>query len=528
MYVGNSNLPHTVLPATMRKAKGAVSPTLTKSASDVSASASMSVMEKRMTAFSVQLKRTVAEAEKSATDSSSWRLDTTTRVERIREYTKEDALCRAWDAQQPTVRIDLSGKDGAQGVDGWNPSALQSTETLRDFESRLQADGLSVKLDEKYWSNLVSDLRNVKYGSATSTVTATGENFRRRVDYLTSRAVAAETLISNNTDGKEREEQFTKLYETISDTAKAIANSYAEVTSAFLQQNGVSDEKDKIYDSAIRGIKSMIDAYRAALSDNKELSALSDTPDKWLLQDDAYVASVLRKSADVSASSQEKRAAYSIDDLTALGQFTAELASMESSSNLYSMDEERMGLDFAMLSMKTDALRKSGNISDDMSGTIQRAANGYMNAFLNRMDERMQKARETGQATGDAKGFASLNKDAVWRVYSRTMQYYQSMENVLQAFQKGATFAQQQRMQNETRTSGIYRYTNSASYWDNFFRKDEDKNDAYQITSIMFNNYAAGWNNFSDSLNGKDAVRFNLTLHPANFYSNSNHVDAKA
>lgn len=216
------------------------------------------------------------------------------------------------------------------------------------------------------------------------------------------------------------------------------------------------------------------------------------------------------------------------DDLTALGQFTAELAAMESSSNLYSMDEERMGLDFAMLSMKTDALRKSGNISDDMSGTIQRAANGYMNAFLNRMDERMQKARETGQAVGDTKGFASLNKDAVWRVYSHTMQYYQSIGNALQAFQKGATLAQQQRMQNATQTRGIYRYANSASYWDNLFRKDEDKNDAYQAISVMFNNYAAGWHDFSDSLNGKDTVRFNLTLHPANFYGNSNHVDARA
>lgn len=528
MYVGNSNLPHTALSSATRKAKDALSPTPTKNVSDVSASTSMSAMKNQMKAFSVQFKQTVAEAEKSATDSSSWRLDTTTKLERINVYTKEDALRRAWDAQQPTVRIDLSGKDGAQGVEGWNPSALQSAETLRDFESRLQADGLSVKPDEKYWSNLVSDLRNVKYGSATSTVTATGEDFRRRVDYLASRAVAAETLINNNTDGKERKEQLTKLYETISDTAKTIANSYAEITSAFLRQNGVSDERDKIYDSVIRGIESMTDAYRAALSDNKELSALSDTPDKWLLQDDAYVASMLRKTADTSAFAQRSDAVYTINDLTTLGQLTSELASMERFSDLYSMDEERMGLEFAMLSMKTDTLQESGSISNNMAEMIQRATSGYMDAFLNRMDARLQKARNTSETASDEKGFAALEKSAVWNVYTRTMQDYQAGGNVMRAFQEGAMFSYEQRNQNVARMDGVYRYTNSASYWNNFFQMSAKKEGAYQTNSVTFNNYVAGWDDFERSLHSKDAIRFNLLLRSMDNYSSNNRIGIRA
>ena len=129
----------------------------------------------------------------------------------------------------------------------------------------------------------------------------------------------------------------------------------------------MSGETSKIYDSALRGIEAKTDAYRAALTDNKEIADLKGTSDQWLLQDDAYVASVLRSSGDTPA--QESAAVYSINDLAALGQFTSELASMERSTDLYSMDEERTGLDLAMLSMKTDT--KAGH-----GGHIQQLRRG--------------------------------------------------------------------------------------------------------------------------------------------------------
>ena len=198
-----------------------------------------------------------------------------------------------------------------------------------------------------------------------------------------------------------------------------MAVNYARTVGGFLEQNGVSGETEKIYDSVIQGIQNMTEAYRAALSDNKQLSALQGTPDAWLLQDDAYIASALRGGANVSA--YEIPAAYSMKDLSVLGQFTSELASVERSGGLYSMDEERLGLDFAMLSMKTDALQQSGNVSENMSATIRKAAQGYMDAFLNRMDGRLTKARGAGQAAGDFKGFAALDRDAVQSVYAHTI-----------------------------------------------------------------------------------------------------------
>lgn len=527
MFVGNTNLSrNNHSPAIQPKKNAAPSVAAKISAATSGAAKPASSMKAKMTAFSSGLKQAVAEAEKGAVDTAAWKLDTTTRLERIGNYTKEDALRRAWDAQQPTVRIDLTGQGTVQGAEGWRPSALQSAETMQDFKAQLQAEGLSAKLDDKYWANLASDLRAVKYDANTSAITTTGEDFQRKVDYLASRAAAAEAVIKNNLGGKEQEAQLAKLNETISGVAREIATSYSETVGSFLEQNGVSGETSKIYDSVLRGIETKTDAYRAALTDSKEIADLKGTSDQWLLQDDAYMASVLRSSGDTPT--QESAAVYTIEDLATLGQFTSELASMERSTDLYSMDEERMGLDLAMLSMKTDAMQKSGTVSAAMSRTLQRAADGYKDAFLSHMDARLEKAQNAGTAAGDKKDFAALDKNAVQTVYSRTMQYYRTIGNALQALQKGAEFGLKQRTQNAAQTSGIYRYTNSASYWDSFFQKGDEKDSAYQAAGVTFNHYAAGWNDFADSLNGKGAVRLNLTLRPADYYGSGNQVDARA
>ena len=519
MYVGNSNLRNFISSATRtRKSAAFALPTKNVPLEP------MSSMKGQMKAFSAQLKQTVSEAEKSVDVSAAWKLDGSTPLSRVSGYTKEDALRRAWDAQQPTIRLDLSGEDAAQGAENWKPGVLQSAETLRSFEEQLRTDGLSVQLDDRYWFQLSSDLGKSGYGASTMD----GSGFLRGADYLASRAVAAESVITRNTDGKERQEQLEKLRQTVSDAAESMAVDYARAVGGFLEQNGVSGETEKIHDSVIRGIQNMTEAYRAALSGNERLSALDGTPDAWLLQDDAYVASVLRGDADASAHATESSAAYSMEDLSALGQFVSELSSVERSIDLYSVDEERLGLDFAMLSMKTDVLRNSGNVSENMSSTIRKAAEGYMDAFLKRMDERLTKARGAGQAADDSKGFAALDRDAVRSVYAHTIRRYQSGGDALRALLDGARFARNQRAQKAAQTNGVYRYGNSAAYWDNFFQKSADTGGAYRTGGVTFNNYAAGWNDFLNSLQSGDAARFNLTLRFADYYGNGNLLSAEA
>ena len=523
MYVGNSNLRNFISSAT-RTTKSATFSSPTKNVQ----LEPMSSVKGQMKAFSAQLKQAVSEAEKNAPDSDAWKLSGNAPLSRVSGYTKEDALRRAWDAQQPTIRLDLSGENAAQGAENWKPGVLQSAETLRSFEEQLRTDGLSVKLDDKYWFQLSSDLRKSGYGADASGIAMDGNGFLGGADYLASRAVAAESLITRNAVGKEREEQLEKLRGAISDAVEKMAVSYSRTVGGFLEQNRVSGETEKIYDSVIRGIQNMTEAYRAALSDNKRLSALEGTPNGWLLQDDAYVASAIRGDADVSAYAKESRAAYSMEDLSALGQFVSELSSVERSIDLYSVDEERLGLDFAMLSMKTDVLRNSGNVSENMSSTIRKAAEGYMDAFLKRMDERLTRARGARQAAGDFKGFAPLDRDAVWSVYVHTMRQYQSGGDALRAFQEGASFARNQREGKAAQTNGVYRYDNSASYWDNFFRKSADRSGAYQTSGVTFHDYAAGWNDFKNSVRSGNEARFNLTLYSADYYGNDNLVNVKA
>ena len=148
------------------------------------------------------------------------------------------------------------------------------------------------------------------------------------------------------------------------------------------------------------GVESKIAEYRKGLSNNAALENLKGTPDQWMLDDDAYVASVLRESAGGSATVQAKAAdaPYTLSDLDALGQYASALSAMEkpNNTNIYTMDEARIGLDFSMLAMKTDALRNSGKIGNTMAGLLQKTMDSFMQSFLDRLDGQLSANRNVG------------------------------------------------------------------------------------------------------------------------------------
>ena len=145
-----------------------------------------------------------------------------------------------------------------------------------------------------------------------------------------------------------------------------------------------------------------------------------------MLDDDAYVASVLRESAGGTTTVQAKAAdaPYTLSDLDALGQYASALSAMEkpNNTNIYTMDEARIGLDFSMLAMKTDTLRNSGKISNTMAGLLQKTMDGFMQSFLDRLDGQLSANRNAGTAMGDKAGCAAPNRNTVWDVYNQTMQ----------------------------------------------------------------------------------------------------------
>jgi len=245
----------------------------------------------------------------------------------------------------------------------------------------------------------------------------------------------------------------------------------------------------------------------------------SRTKDAWLLDDDAYVASVLRKGAAPAASAAS--APYSLDDMEALGQYVSGLSAMDEDKSTYSIDEARTGLDLSMLAIKTGELKKHGGVGGAMAALLQRTLDGFTNAFLDRMDSDLASKRKKPLAAGDKAGYAALNRDVIWDVYNRTMEEYRASGDAMRALLKGAEYGAGKA--SSLSSSGTYRSRNGAGYWRDFFEK-KSKSDpvhvwlyGYEDKASTFQKYQAGWLDFKDSLDCGQP-RMNLLLLPVDRY----------
>lgn len=328
----------------------------------------------------------------------------------------------------------------------------------------------------------------------------------------------------NAATGSARAEQFETLNSMYQTALNEIAEGYSGIVGSYLEKNGVSGEKDKIYDSIVCGMESKIETYRRNLSENAALKSLKGTPDEWLLDDDAYVASVLRASTSAlgkSAQSISGNAPYTMEDLDALGQYVSALSRMDGAEGAddvlgtFDRDESRLGVEYALLHARTDRLRSSGRISGRMSELLQRTMNGFMRFYLERIDEKLSKCRAKGGAPDDRKGYASLDRSAVWDVYQYTMREYRNSGDVIKALLSGVKYGSDKTAAALLKR-GTYRADNTSYFWTHFFEHNQRR---YESPDSSYQKYLAGWRDFEASLSGGGAIRMNLELKGSEYYT---------
>ena len=219
------------------------------------------------------------------------------------------------------------------------------------------------------------------------------------------------------------------------------------------------------------------------------------------------MASVLRGSASTPVNSPAKSAdaPYTLNDVNALGQYVSALSAMEkpNNTNVYTMDEARIGLDFSMIAMKADTLRNSSSISGTMADLLQKTADGFMKSFLDRLDSQLSASRKVGVGVGDQAGFAALDRNMVWNVYNQTMQHYRDSGDAMQALIKGAEYGAAKA---SAQSAGAYRHQNSVSYWTNFFGKGASHFGAYESSDSTFQKYLKDWADFQSGLIGGEVA----------------------
>lgn len=434
----------------------------------------------------------------------------------VTDYTKKDALLEEW-RRRGRFSIDLTtGKTTYADPSGkyWNPNPGENE--LRELEQELQTNGLPEKFD---WAGLEYDLTHigVQFGQAGLDIEA-GE-LTRKSEYLASRYVAAAEQIKNTAGGDARAEELKKLDAICQEALEKLAGGYSEKVGSFLDKNGVRDEKEKIYDSIVDGVKSKIEDYRKALSGNTTLEGLKGTRDAWLLGSNSYVASVLRASVSGSEKTERSDGSYTLDDLETLGQYASSLDRLDGPCNevnrTFCMDEARLGVDYAMLDMKTDQLCGSGRVSGRMAELLRRTKDGFMRSYLERVDRELAANREKGGAPDDTKGYAALDRSAVWEVYRYTMQEYRRGGDAIRALLSGVQFGA--RKTAELLESGqTYRAKDSAWFWSGFFERNQRR---YESPDSAYQKYLAGWRDFEASLSNGNAVRMNLELKGSEYYA---------
>lgn len=429
------------------------------------------------------------------------------------DYTKADAVNKQWRKMNTFNLFDV--------LDG---TADTSNRTLSaaDIEKMLQEGSLLDRVSDEDLRMLQFEFSGLGLGSGASYQFVDPGEFDKNVEYLASRYAAMEDKIRSSYTGEELKERLAKLGEIYETALEKAAESYAGTVGGILEGYGVPDEKEKIYESFKSGVDQKAAEYRAFLEQNRGFTGLEGTADAWLLKDDEYIAAMLRKQDLTSQTLPEDQGMYSLEELDALGQYASSLSSMAAKANPYEMNEERIGLDLAMLAMKTDALGKEGNKSAAFRAVLQKTLDGYANAFLEQLDRKLEANRNNAQTAYDAKGNAGLDRKAVWGVYNKTMEQYRSSGNVMEALIKGAQYgkAQYAKKVDLGYAKEIYRYKNGGAYWNGFFEDPSDRRaDPYSKKGSTYEQYMMGWLDFKDSLGEKGSVRMNLPLAPTDAYS---------
>lgn len=429
------------------------------------------------------------------------------------DYTKEDAINKQW-KKMNTMNI-LEVLEGTVDTSCRGLSA-------KDVENQIQKGDLLNEVSDIDLRMLQFELSGLEFEEGRRYQAIDSGELYKNVKYLASRYVAMEDKIKKICTGAEQTERLNQLNKMYAETLEKMAKSYSEVVGGILEGYGVSGEKEKIYQSFKSGVDQQVDEYRMFLKQDQKFTGLGDTENAWLLKDDEYIAAMLRKFDHIPEASASNQGEYSLEELDVLGQYVSSLSTMEAKAVTYEMTEERLGLDLAMLAMKTDVLCKEKNVGSVLNKTLKETLNGYLNVFLDRFNQKLEINRRNPLIEADIQGNAELNKESVWKVYNKTIEQYRISGNVMKALIKGAEYGRSQylkRMELEN-LENIYRYKNSSFYWIDFFENILGRRtNSYEKEGNAYEQYMVGWLDFKNSLREGDSVRMNLLLKSINSYS---------
>lgn len=346
---------------------------------------------------------------------------------------------------------------------------------------------------------------------------------KQDVDYIASRYAAMQERINAEFTGEERTENLNRLDEMLNAAKDKLAQSFSDEMGDFFEENGVSGDKESIYQSVLSAVDQKASQYADFIKANKEYADIGPG-EEWLRKDSSYMSSELRKAmsgADTPQTVAEDADRYTLDEMEKLYAFTKELESYsdygsnpEKAILTGNFTEETIGIKLADLTLKGMVFNESAGVSDKVKDIVSKsiqnfisttieAEQAYMDKWSGLQIQGMIKAANEGAYSPEnaqkeiqqiKKAHTAVNKDAIYAVIDKVASSYQKTGDAGQALIDGAVFAKNafDRKAQDKEYDGIRRY-DVESRWDNFFAVS-DQDDRYIFKTSGLENMANSWN----------------------------------
>ena len=330
------------------------------------------------------------------------------------------------------------------------------------------------------------------------------------LDYILSRLAASYVTVSEHLkshfSGTELEDHMTQLDEVVSKVMNQRADVFAEDVGSFLEKNGITGEKDKIYDTIVSEYNNKIQQYSEYIKNNSDYANLKGTEYEWLSNDVAYMAQELRKACDTTKNPDTSGNGYSLEEISLANRLVQDLrfdGLFDSLGN-----EESFGLDAGMLLLKTQLFAENNMVSSQLADKMTRAVNTSIDNALNKINSRILKLYDDPYY--DKERAPVYDKSEIYNVSRMMLEIYKEKGTYSETILEGIKYALNRSRSKENANGMIDRYKvnyywkrfydNSDSFRQFYYSEGFDKRTSYQKLIDSWNSYAYDISKLNDCL----------------------------
>lgn len=253
-----------------------------------------------------------------------------------------------------------------------------------------------------------------------------------------------------------------------------------------------------------RNLSDKIDNYQSAY---EGLVISNRREDDWLKDNDNYMASQVRHSANVTQPNN-LNSEYSLKDLIIVGNVSEAYQAEISSASQGAYNEVKIALNTAMIDMKTDKLISTGTVSKGMAELLTESKDKMREMVIQGANSALQNRLQAG-VKEPLEGQVDVSMIA--GIYNKVMDTYKfTGGDAVKAIYEGAVYSKDLVTQAHMENAKVTRYENSMpSYLEGFFSKREPSpleiytNERLGLatkSNSVFEDYADSFRYFLDTL----------------------------